>query len=89
MLCNYIFALDLSINCTVFLSFLNQLNFDYKNLTTNRVSGPTLRGQTRLVQRIYKENLIQLIAIRIIWVYSTWQPDYNINCDWYSGIEIK
>ena len=53
------------------------LDFHFKHGTTIQVSGPTLRGKTRLVLRILEEQIVQPFPTRIIWVFSEWQPDYE------------
>ena len=68
---------------------MDSLDFHFKHPTTIQVSGPTRCGKTRLVRRILEEQLIQPFATRIIWVYSEWQPDYDMIRDWYSGIEFE
>ena len=46
-------------------------------------------SKTRLVQRILEEQLIQLFATWIIWVYSEWQPDYDMIRERYPSIEFE
>ena len=65
---------------------MDPLDFHFKHLTTIQVSGPTCCGQTRLVQKILEEQLIQPFATGIIWVYSEWQPDYDMIREQYAGI---
>ena len=65
------------------------LDFHFKHPTTIQVSGRTRCGKTRLVQRILEEQLIQLFATRIIWVYGEWQPDYDLIRERYPGIEFE
>ena len=69
---NYVLGVD------HFLSFINPLDFYFKHPTTIQVSGPTRCGKTRFVRCILEEQLIQPFATRIIWVFSEWQPDYDI-----------
>ena len=38
---------------------------------------------------ILEEQLIQPFATRIIWVYSEWQPDYDMIRERYPGIEFE
>ena len=68
---------------------MDLLDFHFKHPTTIQVSGHTRCGKTRLVCRILEEQLIQLFATRIIWVYSEWQPDYDMICERYTGIEFE
>ena len=68
---------------------MDPLNFHFKHPTTIQVSGPTRCDKTRLVRRIQMEQLIQLFATRIIWMYSEWQPDYDLIRERYSGIEFE
>ena len=68
---------------------MNSLDFHFKHPTTIQVSGQTRCGKTkRLVRRILEEQLIQLFATRIIWVFSEWQPDYDMIRERYPGIEF-
>ena len=67
---------------------MDPLELHFKHCTTIQVSGPT-RWKTRLVQRIFEEQLIQPFATRIIWVYSEWQPDYDMIRERYPGIEFE
>ena len=64
-------------------------DFHFKHPTTIQVSGLTLCGKTRLVRRILEEQLIQPFATRIIWVYSEWQPDYDMIREQYPSIEFE
>ena len=68
---------------------MDPLNFHFKHPTTIQVSGPTRCGKTRLVRRILEEQLIQPFATRIIWVFSKWQPDYDLIRERYTGIEFE
>ena len=71
------------------MSFLDSLNFHFKNPTTIQVSGLTRCGKTRLVRHILEKFLIQPFATRIYWVYSEWQPDYDLIRERYCGIEFE
>ena len=79
----------ISIRFRPFFDFLDQLNFDFKHSTTIQVSGPTRCGKTRLVRRILEEQLIQPFATHIIWVFSEWQPNYDLIRERYTGIEFE
>ena len=68
---------------------MDPLDFYIKHPTTIQFSGPTRCGKTRLVRRILKEQLIQPFATRIIFVFSEWQPDYDIIHERYPGIEFE
>ena len=68
---------------------MDSLDFHFKHPTTIQVSGPTRYGKTRLIRRILEEQLIQPFATRIIWVYSEWQPDYNVIRERYSNMEFE
>ena len=68
---------------------MDPLDFHFKHPTTIKVSGPTRCGKTRLVRRILEKQLIQPFAPRIIWVYSEWQPDYDMIRERYPGIEFE
>ena len=68
---------------------MDPLDFYFKHSTTIQVSGPTRCGKTRLVRRILEEQLIQPFATRIIWVFSKWQPDYDIIRERYPSIEFE
>ena len=68
---------------------MDLLDFHFRHPTTLQVSGPTRCGKTRLVRRILEEQLIQPFATRIIWVYSEWQPDYDMILERYPGIEFE
>ena len=57
---------------------MSSLNFHLKHSTTIQVSGLTRCSKTRLLRRILMEQLIQPFAIRIIYVNSEWQPDYDM-----------
>ena len=67
---------------------MDPLDFHFKHPTTIQVSGPTRCGKTRLVRRILEGQLIQPFATRIIWVFSEWQPDYDMIRERYPGIEF-
>ena len=69
--------------------FIDPLDFHFKHPTTIQVSGVTRCGKTRLVCRILEKQLIQPFATRIIWVFSKWQPDYDIIREQYPGIEYE
>ena len=68
---------------------MEPLDFHFKHTTTIQVSGPTRCGKTRLVRRILEKQLIHPFATRIIWVFSEWQPDYDMICERYPGIEFE
>ena len=68
---------------------MDPLDFHFKHSTTIQVSRPTRCGKTRLVRRILEEQLIQVFATRIIWVYSEWQPYYDMIRERYNGIEFE
>ena len=68
---------------------MDPLDFHFKHPITIQVSGKTRCGKTRLVRRILEEQLIKLFAIRIIWVFSEWQPDYDMIRDLYPGREFE
>ena len=68
---------------------MDPLDFHFKHPTTIQVSRLTRCGKTRLVRRILEEQLIQPFATRIIWVYSEWQPDYDMIREQYPGIEFE
>ena len=68
---------------------MDPLEFHLKHPTTIQVLKPTRCGKARLVRRILEEQLIQLFATRIIWVYSEWQPDYDMIRERYPGIEFE
>ena len=68
---------------------MDPLDFHFKHPTTIQVSGPTRCCKTRLVRRILEEQLIQPFATRIIWVFSEWQPDYDLIRELYSGIDFE
>ena len=68
---------------------MDSLDFYFKHPTKIQVSGLTRWGKTRLVRRILEEQLIQPFATCIIWVYSEWQPDYDLIQEGYSGIEFR
>ena len=68
---------------------MDPLDFHFKHPTTIQVSGPTQCGKTRFVRRILEEQLIQPFATHIIWVFSEWQPDYDMIRVRYPGIEIE
>ena len=67
---------------------MDPLDFYFKHPTQIQVSKPTRCCTTRLVRRILDEQLIQLFVTRIIWVFSEWQPDYDIIRERYPGIEF-
>ena len=67
---------------------MDPLNFHFKHPTTIQVSKPTRCGNTRLVRRVLKVQLIQPFATRIIWVYSEWQPNYDMIRKRFPGIEF-
>ena len=46
--------------------------------STFLLAGPTGSGKTYFVSRILKERLITPFPTRIIWVYSEWQPAYEL-----------
>ena len=58
--------------------FFDSLDFNFKHPATIQVVGATRFGKTKLVRRNLEKQLLRLFATRIIWVYSEWQPDYNI-----------
>ena len=68
---------------------MDLLDFHFKHPTTIQVSGQTRCGKTRLVRRRIEEQLIQPFATRIIWVYSEWQPDYDLISERYSNMEFE
>ena len=67
---------------------MDSFDFHFKYPTIIQVFGPTRYGKTRLVQIIHVNHLIQPFASKIIWVYSEWQPDYDMICERYPGIEF-
>ena len=67
---------------------MSNLDFHFKHPTTIQVCGLTLCGKTRLVQRILEEQLVQPFPIRIICVFSEWQPDYEQARALYFHIEV-
>ena len=71
------------------MSFMNPLDVHFKHPTTIKVSGPTRCGKIIFVRRILEEQLIQPFATCIIWVYSRWQPDYDMIRKRYPGIEFE
>ena len=68
---------------------MDLLDFHFKHPTTIQVSGKTRCCKPRLVRRILEEQLIQMSQTRIIWVYSEWQPYYNMIRERYLGIEFE
>ena len=68
---------------------MDPLDFHFKHPTTIQVSGPTRYGKTLLLRQIIKEQLIQPFATCIIWVFSEWQPDYDMIREKYPGIEFE
>ena len=68
---------------------MDPLYFNFEHPTTIQVYGPTRCGKTKLVRRILKEQLIQPFATRIIWVFSEWQPNYDLIWERYTGIEFE
>ena len=68
---------------------MDHLAFNVKHPTTIQVSGWTRCGKTWLVRRILEKQLIQPFATRIIWVFSDWQPDYDIIRERYLCIEFE
>ena len=68
---------------------MDHLEFHFKHPTTIQVSGPTRCGKNRLVRKLLEEQLIQPFATGIIWVYSEWQPDYDMIRERYPGIEFE
>ena len=68
---------------------MDPLNFHFKHPTTIQVSGPTRCGKIRLVRHILEEQLIQPFATRIIWVFSEWEPYYDLIWERYSGIDFE
>ena len=60
-----------SILYTVFyFTLMDSLDFHFKHPTTKQVVIPTRCRKTKLVQRIFKEQLIQPFDTRIIRVYN-------------------
>ena len=68
---------------------MDSLDFYFKHSIKIQVSGRIRCEQTRLVRRILEKQLIQPFATRIIWVYSEWQPDYDMIRIRYFGIEFE
>ena len=68
---------------------MDLLEYHFKHSTTIQVSKSTRCGKTRLVQRILEEQLIQPLATRIIYVYSEWQPDYDMIRERYPSIKFE
>ena len=68
---------------------MDPLDFHFKHPTTIQVSLHPRCSITRLVRRILEKQLIQPFATRIIWVFSEWQPDYNLIRERYSGIKFE
>ena len=68
---------------------MNPLDFHFKHPTTIQVSEPTRCGKTRLVRCSLEEQLIKPFATCIIWMYSEFQPDYDLIRERYSGIEFE
>ena len=68
---------------------MDPLDFHFKHPTTIQVSGPTRYGKSRLVRRILEEQLIQPFTTRIIWVFSKWQPEYDMIRKRYPSIEFE
>ena len=68
---------------------MDPLDFHFKHPITIQVSGPTRCGNSRLLRRILEEQLIQPFATRIIWVYSEWQPNYDMIRERYPSIQFE
>ena len=68
---------------------MDPLAYHFKHPTTIQFSGPTRCGKTWLVRRIIEKQLIQPFATRIIWVFSEWQPYYDMIRERYHGIEFE
>ena len=68
---------------------MDPLNYYFKHSTTIQVSGQTRCVKTKLVRRILVEQLIQPFATRIIWVFSEWQPDYDMIRERYPSIKFE
>ena len=68
---------------------MDTLVFHFKHPTKIKVSGPTRSGKPWRVRRILEEQLFQTFATRIIWVFSEWQPDYDIIREQYPGIDFE
>ena len=67
---------------------MDSLDFHFKHPTTIQFSEPNRWEKIRLIRRIIEEQLIQPFATRIIWALSKWQPDYDMLCESYPGIEF-
>ena len=68
---------------------MDLLDFYFKHPTTIQISCQTQCEKTWLIQRILKKEVIQPFATRIIWVYSEWQPNYNMIRERYFGIKFE
>ena len=68
---------------------MSSIDFSFKHPTSIHIYGPTQCGKTRLVLRILEHQEIQPFPIRIIWVYSEPQPDYNEAARMYPDIEFE
>ena len=68
---------------------MDPLYFHFKHPTTIEVSEPTRFENTRLVQRILKDQLIKYFASRIILVYSELKQKYDMIHKRYSGIKFE
>ena len=68
---------------------MGQLDFYFKHPTTIQVSGQTRYGKTRVLCRILEEQLIQPFPTLIIWVFSEWQPDYDMIRERYPSIKFE
>ena len=58
-------------------------------MTTIQVFKFTCNENPRLVQKILEEQLIQMFATLILWVFSEWLPDYDTIRERYLGIKYE
>ena len=60
----------------------------FRHPSTMIVSGPTGSGKTKFVSRLILERQYDPMPNRIIWVYSEWQPLYDIIQMSYPSVEF-
>ena len=68
---------------------MDLLNLNFKHPYTIQVSGPTRGNITIIVRRILKKQLIKQFATCIIWVYSEWQPVYDLSRERFCSIKFE
>ena len=66
----------------------NKAMFTFKHPTTILIAGPTQCGKTYFFIRALTDQLIQPPPERIVWVFSEWQPAYQVLAQHFPKVEF-